>query len=48
MTDYVVFFRDGSSVVVQATGHFDARQIAHKLFPHKRVSSSQRAHRVCG
>lgn len=48
MSDYMVFFRDGTSVVVRAAGHFAARQVAHKLYPHKRVESTQRARPVCG
>ncbi len=48
MSDYVVFFRDGTSVVVQASGLLAARQMARKLYPRKRFVSVQRAHRLCG
>lgn len=46
--EYVVFFRDGSSVVVRASGYFDAKAQARKVFPRKRVSSVQRARPVYG
>lgn len=47
MSEYVVFFRDGSSVVVLASGYFDAKAKAHKVYPRKRVASVQHAHRQC-
>jgi len=48
MSEYVVFFRDGSSVLVQASGYFAAKVEARKVFPHKRIASVQRAYPVCG
>jgi len=46
MSEFVVFFRDGSSVVVEASGYFAAKAEARKVFPHKRVASVQRAYPV--
>jgi len=48
MSEFVVFFRDGSSVVVEASGHFAAVRAARALCPHKRVASVQRAYPVHG
>lgn len=48
MTEYVVFFRDGSSVVVTASGYFDAKAEARKVFPRKRIVSVARARPVYG
>ena len=45
MSEYVVFFRDGSSVTVTASGYFHAKEQARKVYPRKRVASVQHAHR---
>ena len=43
MSEYIVFFRDGSSTVVTASGYFDAKVEARKVFPRKRIASVQHA-----
>jgi len=42
MSEYVVVFRDGNSVIVEARNPSAAIQVAEQQYPSKRVASVQR------